>query len=429
MVTNRIFSFSVILALACLCSGLQAQESASRSNRDKKNRRQFSFPLDLSSDENANQDNDGVLQSSPQIDLAGLPLEAAINPDEYIVGPGDILQINIWVGSEGLLTLPVLPEGKLVIPTIGSLNVKDKTLTEVQQLVSRAAAKKYVNKNITADLVALRRFRVHVTGQVNAPGPYAARGVNRISDLVETAGGLTSWAVERKIEVRHLDGTVDIVDLQKYQRSGDIDANIYVRQGDVIFVPAIDLSVATVRIEGQVPDAGVYDLQENETVAQFLQRINAFSRRTDLRSAYIVRSIDGNGTTRTIPLYSYAVETNNDHAGNYFQDGDVIRVPRNEQDVFVIGAVKEPGRHPYYPDLRAFEYVGLAGGHEKAAGFGKIKVIRAGTNKEIKGAATAVEPGDTIFIPEKTEFGVREITQIVSTLASVILTLVAVNGI
>ena len=316
----------------------------------------------------------------------------------------------------------------MVIPTIGSLNVKDMTLTEVQQLVSRAAAKKYINKNISADLVALRRFRVHVTGQVNAPGPYAARGISRISDMVEAAGGLTSWAVERKIEVRHLDGAVDIVDLQKYKKSGEIDANIYVRQGDIIFVPATDLSVATVRIAGQVADAGVYDLQENETVAQFLQRVNAFDRRTDLRSAYIERSIDGNGTTRTIPLYSYAVGNGNGHAESYFQDGDVIRVQPNKQDVFVIGAVQKPGRHPYFPDLRAFEYIGVAGGHERAAGFSKIKVIRAGTNEEIKGAATSVGPGDTVFIPEKTEFGIREVTQIVGTLASVILTLVAVNG-
>lgn len=427
MRTNRIYISSIILLLACLSSTLLAQGAGTRASRSDNRKARLDFPFD-SSNREASDDGGDRLPVAPQLDLAGQPLEAAINPDDYIVGPGDILQINIWVGKEGVLTLPVLPEGKLVIPTIGSLIVKDKTLTEVQQMISVAAATKYINKNVTADLVALRSFRLHVTGQVNLPGPYPARGVNRISDVIELAGGLTSWATERKIEVRHLDGTLDIVNLHQYKKLGNIEANFYARQGDVIFVPSVDLDKATVRIEGKVADPGVYDLEDNETIAQFLQRVNAFNRRTDLRSAYIERSVDSNGTTKTIPLYSYAVEGGNGHSERNFKDGDIIRVPGTQHDVYVIGAVQKPGRHPYYPDLKAFEYIGLAGAHEKASGLSKTKVIRAGTNEEVKGATVPVEPGDTIFIPEKTEFGIREITQIVGTLASVILTLVAVNG-
>lgn len=365
-------------------------------------------------------------ETQPDLEFQFQSLEAAVDPATYKVGPGDQFLINIW-GLESRFIATVTPEGKLIVPTIGTLQVDGKPLAEVQDMVAEAGARKYIQSRITANLVRVRSLRVHVTGQVLNPGPYTALAVERVSDIIEKAGGLTTWGFERAIEVRHVDGTVDRVDLYRYHRLGDLDANLYVRGGDVIHVPAIDLTQPTVRVEGVVDDPGTYQLVENETLHDFLMRVDALSRRSDLRHAYIERRTAANGTPEIIPIYPYLDQVANGRSELYLKPGDVINVPQRQEYVYVIGAVRNPGEFPYVPELRVRDYVGLAGSTELATHLSKCKVIRRGTKEEIEGADVQVEPGDTVFVPRRMEFGVREVTAIVGQITSILIALKAVG--
>ncbi|MFQ5772373.1 MAG: hypothetical protein ACE5HX_17690, partial [bacterium] len=77
------------------------------------------------------------------------------------------------------------------------------------------------------------------------------------------------------------------------------------RGGDVIYVPSINLTQATVRVEGLVNDPGIYQLTENETLTDFLLRIDALSRRVDLKNAYIERKSAANQGSEIIPIFAY----------------------------------------------------------------------------------------------------------------------------
>ncbi|MFQ5605282.1 MAG: SLBB domain-containing protein [bacterium] len=367
--------------------------------------------------------------TSPGLDMLfdAQSLEAAIDPDTYIVGPGDQFLINIWSTMEAGLHTMVTPEGKLIIPTIGTLNVDGKSLREVQKMVSQAGAKKYVQSTISANLIQVRSFRVHVTGQVRNPGPYSALAVNRVSDIINLAGGFTNWGFERAIEVRHLNGRTDIVDLYQYTKLGNLNTNIYVQGGDVIYVPSIKFTQATVQIEGRVRDPGTYQLVEKETLLDFLLRVNALNRRADLHHAYIERRNADNPDPEIIPLFPFLENQSNGTSNFYLEDGDVILVPQRYEDVFVIGAVRNPGAFPYVPGLAVRDYVGLAGSHELAVDLSKSKIIRRGGTEQLKGANIAVEPGDTVFVPKRNEFGIREITLIVGQATSIIIALKAVG--
>ncbi|RMF66402.1 MAG: hypothetical protein D6743_06450 [Calditrichaeota bacterium] len=363
----------------------------------------------------------------PQQPLSTQALEVAVDPETYVVGPGDVFQVSIWSGLESTFTLAVNPEGKLVIPTVGVIDVDEKPLAEVEQMVKEAAAQKYLNTQITATLVTLRTFRVHVTGQVNAPGTYEAMAVDRVSDILTRAGGLTNWGSERQIQVKHQDGTVDVVDLFRYKKLGDLEANRQVRGGDVIYVPQISFRRATVKIEGTVNDPGVYQLAENETLKEFLLRVDALNRRADLRGAYIERKVASDGGSKTIPIFPYLDGTGNGHSDLVLQDGDVILVPQRTEDVYVVGAVRYPGPYAYYPNLKAIDYVGFAGSTERAGSLSRIKIYRRGSRQVFKGATQVVEPGDTVVIPQRVQFGVREITLLVSTVTSILLTMKAIG--
>jgi len=420
----KITLFLILLILICSSShNLLAQRLDKRlkkkQEQDFRSRLQSAFDKDKSTESKSD-----LLQ---QTEFQQQPLEAAIDPESYKVGPGDVFQIVITSSEEIIFRVQVISDGKLVIPTVAVLHVDGKTLSEVQTLVKKAAADKYLNSKITANLAILRQFRVHVTGQVMKPGSYEALAVDRVSNLIEKANGITNWGSESAIEVRHLDGSLDIVDLYRYSKLGDLNANLTLEGGDVIYVPHINLSKATVRVEGPVNDPGVYQLTENETVQSFLLRVDAYNRRADLTNAYIQRQTVSNGGVETIPIFPYLQNRGNDHAELYLQDGDVIMVPLRNEEVYVIGAVRSAGPYAYYPNLTAVDYMGFAGSTERAAKLSKVQLIRNNSEKPLKAKGLIIEPGDTVYVPQKSTYGFREITTLVISITNVLLTMKALN--
>lgn len=355
-------------------------------------------------------------------------LEGAIDPSTYLVGPGDRFWITILSTLENSIPAQVSPEGKLVIQTVGTLDVNGKTLAEVQTLVAQEASAKYRNAVISVHLAGVRQIRVHVTGQVLRPGPYDALAVYRVADIIALAGGLTSWAFERGIQVRHLDGTTDTVDLYQYKKLGDLDANLVLRGGDLVHVPAINLTQATVRVEGAINDPGTYQLAQNETISDFLLRVDALTRRADLANVYIERRRGTEGHVDIIAVFPYLSGYGNGHSELALQDGDVIMVPQRQEDVYVIGAVQYPGTYPYMPNSTVQDYVGFAGGMFQAANPSKARVIRHDSKKEERGKDKPVGPGDTVYVPKKVEFGVREVAMIAGQISSILIALSAVGA-
>ncbi len=373
---------------------------------------------------------DLLRQKKAQIpfDLETQALEGAIDPDSYVVGPGDAFLITIWSALENSIPAQVSPSGKLIIATIGAIDVDGKSLTEVQTLVTEAAGSKYRNSTVSVNLARVRQIRVHVTGQVMQPGPYEALAVHRVSDLIAQAGGLTSWAFERGVEIRHLDGSHDNVDLHKYTKLGDLQANLPLRGGDVVHVPAIDLKQGTVHVEGTVNDPGAYQLAQGETITDFLLRVDALTRRADLSNIYVERKGATNGQVDIIPVFPYLNGQSNGHAELALQDGDVVKVPQRKEDVYVIGAVQQPGTYPYVPGLTAQDYLGFAGAMFQANSPDKARVYRHDSDIREKGKDVPVGPGDTVFVPKKQDFGIREVAVIVGQASSLLIALRAIDA-
>lgn len=418
---------SFLILLSCFLLFFQ-NASAQRIDKrlKKKDKQDLRTPLRSALDEEQTEDKvqeEPVFLPAREIQA----LEAAIDPNLYVVGPGDIFIINIWSAMESIFNLTVSPEGQLIIPTIGTIAVDGKTLAEVQKLVQQAGAKKYLKTRISVNLFKLRTFRVHVTGQVLNPGLYVGTAVARVSDIIFEAQGLTTWASERAIQVRHRDGTSDSVDLYAYSKLGNVDANIYLRDGDVIYVPPIRFAQATVRLEGMVNDPGMYQLQEHETLHDFLLRTDAFNKKADMSTAYIERKTNANGGLETIPIFPYLKKQSNGLSEMFLQDGDVIMVPQRMEEVYVVGAVRVSGPYAYYPNLKALDYVGFAGSTDRAAKLSKIRVIRKQGGQEFRGMDIPIKPGDTVFVPHRVDFGLREVTTIISTITGILITMKAVG--
>jgi len=341
-------------------------------------------------------------------------LEKAIHPEEYLIGPGDVFSFNIWGALEKHVYLPVLPEGKLLIPSVGEIDAAGKTLAHVQKLVKEKSLESYENCRISLTLAALRYFRVHVAGEVKFPGTFIAQAVDRVSEMIVEAGGITERAWKGAIEIRHADSTKDVFNLAEFEMDGNISKDIYVQGGDVIHVPSVDLTKQYVYIEKDQEYAGVYQIRTSEKLIDFITRIRALKRNTDL-SKIVVERKNNNKTEYISPFI------NPDSLSFDFtlQSGDHIILPSHY--VYVKGAVRNPGAYPYVFNLTAKEYAGMAGGDYRAGNIKGVSVYHVRTGKTEKGADVIVEAGDVVNLPETFNLRLQNWVRIIPTITSLIL--------
>ena len=324
-------------------------------------------------------------------------LERAVDPEKYIVGPGDIFSFNVWGIVDRQIPIPVSPEGKLLVPSVGEIEVDGKTLEDVQSLVLSQAATTYENSKISLTLEALRVFRVHVVGEVEYPSTYVAQAVDRISEMIVEAGGVTERGWKRGIELRHPDGTRDYFDLTAFEQEGDLSQNLFVNGGDVVYVPPIGVGKDIVNVEGDLENSGTYKIYPGEKLLGFLQRIRVLKRNTDLSRIRVLRSDkrNGEGSQRELSLYPFS-KRNSIDLDFSLQDGDRVILPQNY--VYVKGAVRNPGPYPFVLNLTAKDYAGMAGGDYRSGSIKSVRVYHVRDGKTEKGPDVLVEAGDIVHL-------------------------------
>lgn len=320
-------------------------------------------------------------------------LEDELEAADYIIGPGDRLEVNIFGELEDKLEFTVLPEGNVLIPTIGDLKISGLSLKEAKAIILAEVNKYYIRAKISVNLIGLRKFRIYLTGEVKNPGTYFVQGSDRLSDVLEISTGLNDWADDTKIEIRHKDDVVDKIDITRFYRLGDKSSNPYLRGGDNIFAPSIKLTDPYVIIEGNVGNQGIYSLKDNETLITFLRRVCALSKRSNLESIILIRD----GKRQKLDILNEQEKYENFTLKNR----DKIMIPTIYDKVYVRGEVYTPGAFPYLANYLSKDYIGLAGALDSGVDEDKIIVVRQTTGEVLKGPNIIIEKGDTIILPKR----------------------------
>jgi polysaccharide export outer membrane protein len=193
-------------------------------------------------------------------------LEGILEPDQYILGAGDMLEIGFWGDVNRVETVSVNPDGEILLAPVGPIPVAGLTLAKVRQLVAEKLAPYYRPDILSVSLVSIRSFQAHVVGMVTTPGAIQANAVTRASQAIAMADGLVPGASQRNIEIRR-DDLVVRVDLSRYLYLGDNSSNPFLEDGDVVRVPS---SRGDVQIFGSVFRPGAYEFVEGETLAELV---------------------------------------------------------------------------------------------------------------------------------------------------------------
>ncbi len=167
---------------------------------------------------------------------------APINPD-YLIGPGDSVNIIVWRNPEVSMTVPVRPDGKITTPLVEDLPAAGKTSTQLARDIEGALAK-FIQQPVVTVIVTnfIGNFsdQIRVIGQAARPQALPYRREMSVMDVVIAVGGVTEFASGNKASIiRTVDGKQEKlpVRLDDLIKDGDISANIMMRPGDILVIP------------------------------------------------------------------------------------------------------------------------------------------------------------------------------------------------
>jgi polysaccharide export outer membrane protein len=162
---------------------------------------------------------------------------------DYLIGPGDAVNIVVWRNPEVSTSVPVRPDGKITTPLVEDLQASGKTSTELARDIEKALSKfiqQPVVTVIVTGFVGIYSEQVRVIGQAAKPQALPYRRDMSLMDVLIAVGGVTEFAAGNKATIiRQVDGKPQkmAVRLNDLIKEGDISANIYMRPGDVLVIP------------------------------------------------------------------------------------------------------------------------------------------------------------------------------------------------
>ena len=341
---------------------------------------------------------------------AGFALEGPVDPARYIVGPLDVISINIWSEIPLNFNTVVTPEGTLIIPTVGEIPVAGHSLKQVKEIVAKEVRKKYTKGEVGTTLVSPRSFIVKVAGVVNKPGGYIVSSVDRVDKAIYQANIISVSRVEqpnplksseeekaltkfpfaepptelqaslRNIKLFRANGDSVEVDLIRYFATGDGTYNPYLLDGDMVVVPSMALSANAVSIQGAVRIPGRFEYHAGDSLSVMFKIANGPQPDADLQNTELVRfKPDGKSFERRVIEAQKVLEGKMDIP---LQPNDRVFVRwkrhlREEFNATVSGEVRQGGKYAITRDsTRLSEIIEQAGGFTPEAAIAECKIFR-----------------------------------------------------
>lgn len=196
-------------------------------------------------------------------------LEGPVDASTYKLGPGDGVYLNVYAAHSLDQDLTVTPEGRLIIPRTGQVDVAGLTVPEAEKKVNALLRKEYKEPDASLSLRKLRSNKITVVGDVLAPGIYSGASLSRVNELIDKAGGFSKESSLRNIEVRDQSGKLRTkADLVSYLVAGDLKANPLLEGGDVVVVPKV---YSFVTVNGSVGLPGQKEFVEGDRLSTLIR--------------------------------------------------------------------------------------------------------------------------------------------------------------
>lgn len=271
-------------------------------------------------------------------DLTFEPSMNIATPQNYRLGPGDAVYIDIYGASQKTIESTVTPDGTVVIEGFGPVSVSGLTVAQANSRLRSTLGARYSSSRINLTVGQTKTIMVNVMGNVNAPGSYTLSAFATVFHALYMAGGINEIGTLRNIKVYRGGRQITAVDIYDYILNGRLTGNIRLAEGDMIIVGEYD---CLVNITGKVKRPMYYEMKRSESVGTVLKYAGGFTGDAYKKSVRLVRKA---GT-------QYSVYNVGEFELNTFklEDEDSLSVdsvlPRFQNMVEVKGAVFRPGMY------------------------------------------------------------------------------------
>ena len=289
-----------------------------------------------------------------------VPMDLPAGSD-YVLGPGDGLNIDVWGGVSQRLTRTVDREGRISLPESGAIVVAGHSLADAQQLIQQLLGRQYRDVKVDVSLTRLRTVRVYVVGDVVRPGAYDISSLSTPLNALYAAGGPTPRGSLRM--VRHLRGQrlmreVDLYDFMLRGVRSDVER---LEPGDTILVPPVGPQVT---VAGMVRRPAIYELKNEEELSQALDLAGGVLVSATLRQIRVERIVAHQRRemlSLNLPDIKDPAAIKKAMVSFAIQDGDRITVapilPYSDRTIYLQGHVFRPGKYPYLAGMKVSDVI------------------------------------------------------------------------
>ncbi|WP_406844520.1 SLBB domain-containing protein [Flavobacterium soyae] len=294
-------------------------------------------------------------------------------PVNYILGPGDELQVSIYGVQEYNASVPVSIEGKISIQYVGQISVAGMPIEAATQKIKAAIAKVYSTvrsgqSQVSVSLNQIRTIKITVVGG-KQPGNYSISSLATVYNALHLAGGPGKNGSYRNIELIRNNKVFRNIDIYRFLIKGDQSDNVNLKDNDVIRIPAYNQRV---NVEGEVKRPGIFEMKKGETFTDLLNFASGFNELAYTASVNVVQK-----TGR-----EFKVQDINESDFNTYipQSGDVFRITkildRFENRIKIEGAVFRPDYYSFVEGMRISDLVARAEGLKEDAYSKRARIIR-----------------------------------------------------
>ena len=285
-----------------------------------------------------------------------IPGESTAVPADYIVGPGDSLEIALYGKESSTEQVTIDNEGKITFAELQPLTVAGLTYQEVKQRIADVIEVSMIGIKSSVSIAGLRSIQVYVVGDVQKPGAYQLSSLSTMTNAIFISGGPTEVGSLRDIQLKRAGKHVSTLDLYKLFTQGDVTSDQRLQQGDVVFVNSVQ---SQVKIYGEVRRPAIYEVKSSDDIRSAIKLAGGLTSLAYPKNV-LVTTLDENyqRAVKRIDLTDKRQQAKNRHA---LKAGDVVRVlPISQQFskvVHVGGAVSRPSSHAFYEGMNLSDLI------------------------------------------------------------------------